>query len=231
MIISQILFIIILHYCCAQVKSLPGLKDIDNAKKADVEEILRELSAERAKNRDLNQTISDILDKISNLEDGIETNSLRITENRSFMMVVSDDVTDLTNELAVMEEDVATVAEETIRNKEKIIENQSSLILLALGVAEIQDDVVTLSSNLSFLNQSISDVNSISERNSESIADVNSTGVRNSAIITNLTEDIMTLNTSDLKQETRIEQNIQRLESISTRGRYVCSHNHKACPS
>ena len=219
MIRSQILFIIIFHCCCAQVKRLPELNDIDNVNKADVEEILRELSAERAKNRDLNQTISDILDKISNLEDDIETNSLRITENRSFMMVMSDDITDITDKVAVVAEDVATVAEETIRNGEKIVENQSSLILLALGVAEVQDDVVNVSSNLSFLNQSISDVNFISERNSESIADVNSTGVRNSAMITNLTEDIRTLNTSDQQQETRIEQNIQGLESISTRGR------------
>ena len=219
MISSQILFIIIFHYCCAQVKRLPELNDIDNVNKADVEEILRELSAERAKNRDLNQTISDILDKISNLEDDIETNSLRITENRSFMMVMSDDITDITDKVAVVAEDVAIVAEETIRNGEKIVENQSSLILLALGVAEVQDDVVNVSSNLSFLNQSISDVNYISARNSESIADVNSTGVRNSAMITNLTEDIMILNTSDQQQETRIEQNIQSLESISTRGR------------
>ena len=219
MIISQILFIIIFHCCCAQVKRLPELNDIANVNKADVEEILRELSAERVKSRDLNQTISDILDKISNLEDDIETNSLRITENRSFMMVMSDDITDITDKVAVVAEDVATVAEETIRNGEKIVENQSSLILLALGVAEVQDDVVNVSSNLNVLNQSISDVNSISERNSESIADVNSTGVRNSAMITNLTEDIMTLNTSDQQQETRIEQSIQRLESISARGR------------
>lgn len=218
MIISKVHFIIIFYYSSAQVKSLPGLKDIDNANKVDVEEILKELSAERAKNRDLNQTISDILDKISNLEDAIETNSLRITENRSFMMVVSDDLTD---KLAVLADDVATVAEETIRNEEKITENQSSLILLALGVAEIQDDLVNVFSNLSFLNQSISDVNSISKRNTESIAEVNSTVVRNSVMITNLTEDIISLNTSDLQQETRIEQNIKRLEAISTRGRSI----------
>merc|ERR1712110_908471 len=35
----------------------------------NVEEILRELSAEREKNRDLNQTISEIMERIADLED------------------------------------------------------------------------------------------------------------------------------------------------------------------
>ena len=102
MILSHLLFFYLFHWGCAKKK----IDDSDHVKEVDVEKILRELSAERAKNRDLNQTISDILERISNMEDDIETNRLRITENRSFMMVVSDDVTVLTDEVTGVEDDV-----------------------------------------------------------------------------------------------------------------------------
>ena len=38
------------------------------------------------------------------------TNRARITENRSFMMLLSDDVTVLTDEVAAVEEDVVNVS-------------------------------------------------------------------------------------------------------------------------
>ena len=80
------------------------------------------------------------------------------------------------------------------------MEIQSSLMLLALGVVEVQDDVANISTNLSSLTQSISDVN-------------------NSAMITKLTVNVDSLTSSDQQQETRIEENVQRLESLSTQGR------------
>ena len=52
-----------------------------------------------------------------------------------------------------------------------------------------------------------------------SISDVNSTSENNSAMITNLTVNVDSLTSSDQKQETRIEENNQRLESLSSRGR------------
>ena len=65
----------------------------------NVEEILRELSAERKKNRDLNQTISDILDKIANLEDVVIRNEEKITENQRKVLLVELDVEENTNRL------------------------------------------------------------------------------------------------------------------------------------
>merc|ERR1712110_954370 len=65
----------------------------------NVEEILRELSAERKKNRDLNQTISDILDKIANLEDFVIRNEEKITENQRKVLLVELDVEENTNRL------------------------------------------------------------------------------------------------------------------------------------
>ena len=44
------------------------------------------------------------------MEDDIVTNRARITENRSFMMLLSDDVTVLTDEVAAVEEDVVNVS-------------------------------------------------------------------------------------------------------------------------
>ena len=97
MILLHVLFFI--SFSCGYAKE-KSLHDFDNNDIANVEDILRELNAERAKNMDLNQTISDILDRILVMEDDIVTNRARITENRSFMMLMSDDVTDLTDELA-----------------------------------------------------------------------------------------------------------------------------------
>ncbi len=65
----------------------------------NVEEIMRELSAERKKNRDLNQTISDILDKIADLEDVLIRNEEKITENQRKVLLVELDVEENTNRL------------------------------------------------------------------------------------------------------------------------------------
>ena len=146
MILLHVLFFI--SFSCGYAKE-KSLHDFDNNDIANVEDILRELNAERAKNMDLNQTISDILDRILIMEDDIVTNRARITENRSFMMLLSDDVTDLTDELA-----------------------------------KVEDDVVNVSSSLS-----------------------------------SLTEEMVTLTLSDQQQETRIGENFQMLEALSTRGR------------
>ena len=72
----------------ADVKKLPSseekqvhnLEDDINAF-VDVEEILRELNAERAKNRDLNETISDILDRLAEMEDAVVTVGERVESN------------------------------------------------------------------------------------------------------------------------------------------------------
>ena len=55
----------------------------------NVEEILRELSAERAKNRDLNQTISDILDEMEDMKKNIMRNEEKITDNQSSVFLLT----------------------------------------------------------------------------------------------------------------------------------------------
>ena len=54
----------------------------------NVEEILRE-------NRDLNQTISDILERIADLEDVIIRNEEKITDNQRRLLMVEHDVEDI----------------------------------------------------------------------------------------------------------------------------------------
>ena len=98
-ILLYLLFFI--SFFCVYAKE-KGLRDSDNNDIANVEDILRELNAERAKNRDLNQSISDILDRILIMEDDIVTNRARITENRSFTV--------LTDEVAAVEEGVVNVS-------------------------------------------------------------------------------------------------------------------------
>ena len=55
---------------------IPNPKDDDNLF-VNVEEILRELYVERAKNRDLNQTISDILEEMEAMKKNIIRNQKR----------------------------------------------------------------------------------------------------------------------------------------------------------
>ena len=51
----------------------------DDRNCANVEDLQRELSEERAKNRDLNQTISDILERMADMEMDIMRNEEKIT--------------------------------------------------------------------------------------------------------------------------------------------------------
>ena len=71
----------------------------EDKRTVNVEEILRELSVEREKNRDLNQTISDILERIADLEDVTIRNEEKITENQREVLIVKLDVEDNTNRL------------------------------------------------------------------------------------------------------------------------------------
>ena len=68
------------------VAELPSAEEnlaLEDGDSVDVEEILRELNEERAKNRDLNQTISDILERMADMERDISRNKEEITENQS----------------------------------------------------------------------------------------------------------------------------------------------------
>ena len=61
----------------------------------NVEDLQRELIADRNKNRDLNQTISDTLERIEDMEKNIMRNEEKITDNQSSVFLLSRDVDDL----------------------------------------------------------------------------------------------------------------------------------------
>ncbi len=58
----------------------------------NVEDVQRELIAERIKNRDLNQTISDILKRMAEMEMDIFRNEEKITQAQSSVVLLSKDV-------------------------------------------------------------------------------------------------------------------------------------------
>ena len=90
---------------------------------ANVDEILRELNEERAKNRDLNQTISDILEEMEAMKRDIMRNGEKVTQAQSSVVLLSKDVEELTDE-------VVAVAEDVERNTESIATTNSSLKII-----------------------------------------------------------------------------------------------------
>ena len=114
------------------VKNLPSAKENpapnpdDSHISNNVEDLQRELIAERIKNRDLNQTISDILERMEDMEKNIMRNEEKIIDNQSSVLLLSRDVDDL-------QEDVATVQDD--------VEENSAMI------ANVFDDLVSLTSS------------------------------------------------------------------------------------
>ena len=94
--------------------------DDDDIDTATVEELQMELSAERAKVRDLNQTIADILERMEEMERDIIKNEAKIIDTQSSVVLLSRDVEDLTDEVAGVQDDVVTVAEDVKRNSGQI---------------------------------------------------------------------------------------------------------------
>ena len=72
----------------AEENRVPNLED-DDCNCDNVNEILRELSEERVKNRDLNQTISDILEEMEDMKKKIMRNEEKITDNQSSVFLLS----------------------------------------------------------------------------------------------------------------------------------------------
>ena len=101
---------------------------------ANVEDLQRELIAERAKNRDLNQTISDILERMAEMEKNIISNEGTISENQRKI--------DMVNVY------VATLSEEVDSNKEDIEFNQLKTDLLSRDVEDLTDDVAAVQDNV-----------------------------------------------------------------------------------
>ena len=107
--------------------SHPDDEDDDTA---TVEELQRELHAERARNRDLNQAIDKILKQMEDME-------AKIADTQSSVVLLSVDVDDLTEEVAGVQDDVVTVADGVERNSARITNVTGDLVTLT-------EDVVTL---------------------------------------------------------------------------------------
>lgn len=124
----------------ADVKRLPSAEESHVPEDGDlvnVEEIVRELTEERAKNRNLNQTISDILQEMENMKRDISVNQLT-------MELLSNDVDDLTEDVTAVQDDVVAMAKDVDRNSANItnmaedVENNSVLI------TNVTEDVLSL---------------------------------------------------------------------------------------
>ena len=104
------------------VKKLPSAEE-DPAPNPDdgdvsdnVEELQRELMAERIKVRDLNQTISDILERMEEMEKHIIRNEEKIIDNQSSVLLLSRDVDDLQDDVATVQGNVVSVTADVERN-------------------------------------------------------------------------------------------------------------------
>ena len=97
---------------------------------ANVDEILRELNEERAKNRDLNQTISDILEEMEAMKRDIMRNGEKVTQAQSSVVLLSKDVEELTDEVTAVQDEIVAVAEDVERNTESIATTNSSLKII-----------------------------------------------------------------------------------------------------
>ena len=82
----------------------------------NVEELQRELMAERIKVRDLNQTISDILERMEEMEKHIIRNEEKIIDNQSSVLLLSRDVDDLQDDVATVQGNVVSVTADVERN-------------------------------------------------------------------------------------------------------------------
>ena len=107
----------------------------------NVEEILRELSAERAKNRDLNQTISDILDEMKDMEKNIMRNEEKIIDNQSSVFLLTRDVEDL-------QDDVVTVAGDVERNSANITKVFEDVASVQEDVAAVHNEVIIVAEDV-----------------------------------------------------------------------------------
>ena len=118
----------------------PYPEDGDNAS-VNVEEILRELSTERAKNRDLNQTISDILEEMEDMKKNIMRNEEKITDNQSSVFLLTRDVEDLQG-------DVVTVAGDVERNSANITKVFEDVAAVQEDVAAVHNEVVVVAEDV-----------------------------------------------------------------------------------
>ena len=172
--------------CCLAVESVPDSEDSSPrvgdimelpsegksaSNSVNVEEILRELRECRQKNRNLNETIDNILEEMADMKEYIVRNEEKITQVQSSVALMSHDLDKV---------------EDTVER------NSAQITSVFEDVVSLTDDVVSLT---------------ISDQ-------------QQGFQIEALTEDVKSLNSTYDKQVIMIEDNIQRLDTLSTRGRW-----------
>ena len=100
-----------------------------------------------------------------------------------------------------------------VRNEEKITQVQSSVALMSQDLDEVED---TVERNSAQITSVFEDVVSLTD----DLVSLTISDQQQGFQIEALTEDVKSLNSTDEKQEIKIEDNIQRLDTLSTRGRW-----------
>ena len=108
------------------VKNLPSAEELhppnpeDDDISDNVEDLQRKLIVERAKNQDLNQTISDILGRMEDMEKNIMRDEEKITAVQADVGSNQDVITEIQGDVAAVQDDVIVVAADVERNSADI---------------------------------------------------------------------------------------------------------------
>ena len=120
----------------------------------NVEEILRELRECRQKNRNLNETIDNILEEMADMKKYIVRNEEKITQVQSSVVLLSHDLEGVEDELT---ESISGVNSTASRNSAQITSMLEDLVSVTEDVASLTEDVGTLTEDVMTLTSSDQD--------------------------------------------------------------------------
>ena len=123
---------------------------------------------------------------------------------------------------------ISDINDQVVHNGERISSVSSSATLNTKHIADNCEAIAANTDSISDVATTLTDeISNVSITLTESISVVDSKVKGNSAQITSviqnvasLTQEVASLTSSDQQQETHIEDNIQRLDTLSTRGRW-----------
>ena len=101
-------------------------KSVSNHDSVNVEEILRELRECRQKNRNLNETIDNILKEMADMKEYIVRNEEKITQVQSSMALLSHDLDGVEDELSSEISNLSTTLTESISDINSTVERNSA---------------------------------------------------------------------------------------------------------
>ena len=168
-----------------------------------IDEVLEENQLCKEENKRLNdiieEDIKELNEKVAHNEEKIE-NATKVLTNE--IANVSSTVVQNTDEICRVDQELN---EKVGHNEDKINRVDSSVVLLSHDVEILTDDVDTIAEDLSSEIANVSNV----------LRDVSSTVYQNTDKISGLDQDLITLTSSVQSQESQVEENTQRLDTIS----------------